>query len=218
MASKKKQDSSPSLLTVEDNESLFGDFFVSAKSEEELNIMEDSFFKPNVTKVDMFNQFEYEDVTYKPALQSILDCDYKYVQNMPLELQKKYSSLILMRFLTSPTDRNMSEVDKRYRLIDINDRVNVDLFNLGTEHVALQHMLLCSSVLETKSNKFHSLVKSFKSDTHKLIKSYYPHLTKLELDIVIRELDTESLTEFLKSKGCQDVDIKKHISSWKKTS
>lgn len=222
---KKKEQHELSVLTVEDNQDLFGDFFVNEKAKEVEYKLEELNETSTATKIDMFNSFEHKGIQYSSASDAVLSGDYNYLTNMPNELAKKYSAIPLMKLLSNPnpapyrqrfSSNKLSEEEKRYRLIDINEWVNVDMFMIGSEHYELQHKLLCVGVMFNKSNNEHYFLKEFKTGIHKLIKSIYNHLNKIELDIIISEMDQNSFSDFLYEHGFQDKEVKKHISTWKK--
>ena len=165
--------------------------------------------KSKIEKIDK------QKLDLSKTLYAIDTKDKFYYDRLSEDEKKKYTALILMRFMSSAPDQgNLHE----YHLNAINDIVNQDFWSLS-KHPELLHKLLC--MCGTGQKLYHQWIKSpaqkAQSNAVKnFFKRIYPELNNLETEILIKNYSEEDFETILKEYGVQDKELKELCKKYKK--
>ncbi len=195
MARKAKQE-----VRVRQNEALFDD----------LNFYEDDLpiDKPK-PKLDMF----------KDILPAINRGDYHYYGNLTDEEKKLYQPYVIQRWLG-----NCPQNAQNY-VLNVNEFVNCEFWDLSKDHTELQHMLMCvasklSNNLAARPGTRHKWLafadgKRVASKVNKFLLERFPQLRDNELEIWKQNTSVEEFDEFLRYEGIQDKEHKELMKAYK---
>lgn len=156
--------------------------------------------------------------TYKLDLASVLQAidrrDLSFYSGLSDEEKKAYAPLVLMRYMSSLTDQNRNSP---YAILATNDLVNIGFWNLS-KHPELQHMLLCLAGLGGKQYRPWLPIKRSRK-TNKIDSWLFermPNLNEDELLIFKSNFGIKEWTDFVKSTGASDAEVKELVDAWKK--
>lgn len=156
---------------------------------------------------------------YKLNLAEVLSAidqrKYNFYVNLPDDIKKEYSPLILMRFMS--TAQNYGNYHEGM-VLKINEVVNADFWVLAKDHVELLHylMCICSDGKVLKHKWIPNTKKTSKQDWTDIIKIKYPAINAVELEILAKNMSVDEYETLACAVGLTDVEIKKHVTSFKK--
>jgi hypothetical protein len=156
---------------------------------------------------------------YKLSLTDVLNAidkrDLDFYSRLTVEEQKSYTPLVLMRYMSSLTDQHPHTA---YAVMATNDITNIGFWTLS-KHPELQHKLLCLAGLGGKT--YRPWISATNKKSNKIqtwLQEQYPQLNSDEIEIIIKNHTQDSWSEFLKSSGISDAEVKDLIAAWKKQS
>jgi hypothetical protein len=133
--------------------------------------------------------------------------DRGFYDSLSDEERKKFSTYLMLKW--GPNVEGSPELQEWY-LRAQNERVNKNFFDIG-RHPKLQ-WLLCTTVSPGMGAKRHYWIKAPKGNGNqkafKFIESQYPHLSREEIDIMVKLNTTEQLKELAQNLGWDDKRIK----------
>lgn len=160
--------------------------------------------KEKTYKLDMF----------KTVLPAIDRRDKSFYAGLTDEERKGYSSLVLMRAMSSLPDQNPNAA---FEILMVNDIVNIGFWELS-KHPELQHQLMCCTGLGTK--QYHPWISAKgKSSTtpvvDALLMDLNPGMNSDELEIMRSQYDPKSIKILAQDAGKSDAEIKKIVDDAK---
>ena len=133
--------------------------------------------------------------------------DRAYYDNFTDDDRKKFSTYLMLKYGANVGGGKDMQA---YYLMATNERVNKNFFDIG-RHPKLQ-WLLCTTVSPGMGAKRHYWIKASKGNGNqkafKFIESQYPHLSREEIDIMVKLNTTEQLKELARNLGWDDKRIK----------
>jgi hypothetical protein len=138
----------------------------------------------------------------------------KYYSELSDDMKKKYTPLILMRFMSSATNQGgMHE----YHLSAVNDVVNQDFWLFSKHHTEFQHLLLSACGYGKK--QFHGwipMAKVKKMDKFReFVDQVHPGINDDEMKLFIMNHNVEDFEALVKSHGYQDDDVEQYVEQFK---
>jgi len=155
---------------------------------------------------------------YKLDISEVLSAldrrDLEFYNRLTDDEKKGYSTIVLMRFMSSLNSQNPNAA---YAVLAANDLVNIGFWNLS-KHPELQHKLLCLAGLGSKQYRPWLAAKNGKklSKIDQWLLTKFPELNQDEISILKTSYDTKSWASFVKGSGASDVEVKEMIDAWKK--
>jgi hypothetical protein len=135
--------------------------------------------------------------------------DRKFYDSLTDEERKKFSTYLMLKW--GANVEGSPELQEWY-IRAINDRVNINFFDLG-RHPKLQ-WLICTTVSPGLGSKRHYWLKTKKTGDRrkqKFIESQFPHLKRDEVELMA-ELNTfEQLQRMARELGWDDKKIKAEL-------
>lgn len=150
-------------------------------------------------KLDIFDELENADMK-----------NYQFYGNLEPELQKQFSPLVMMRWLSSVTD-NSPYVD--YMVVMTNEFVNVDFWSLQ-KHPELQWklMALCGTGRKLRHNWIPMVKKRKLSKLGEYFAEWFPSANDLEIELLIKRTSRDEFEQFVKDTGCSDDELRTAIT------
>lgn len=136
--------------------------------------------------------------------------DRNYMDDLDESEAKKFSPYILMRWGANVEgDPDLQE----WYLRSTNERVNINFFDIKSEHKKLQ-WLMCTTVSPNMGSVRHYWLSTKKEDrvstpTIKLLRRLYPNAKLDELELLAKINSLAEIKEYATLHGLDDRDIKK---------
>jgi hypothetical protein len=133
--------------------------------------------------------------------------DRNFYNSLDDDERKKFSTYLMLKW--GANVEGSPELQEWY-LRAQNERVNKNFFDIG-RHPKLQ-WLLCTTVSPNMGAKRHYWIKTPKatgnSKAFKFIESQYPHLSREEIEIMVKLNTTDQLKQLAQDLGWDDKRIK----------
>jgi hypothetical protein len=152
-------------------------------------------------KLDIFDEMAHADLRNKD-----------FYGNLDPELQKQFSPIVAMRWLSSVQD---SSAMKDWYIIMVNDVVNWHFWEIR-DHPELQWKLMAAAGCGQKQR--HAWIPMAKRKKIGKIAEYmlrwYPSYNDQELAIIMAGMDRDGFEQFVKSTGADDKELKELLKDY----
>ena len=151
---------------------------------------------------------------FKGLLPAIDKCDSNWLSKQSPEAQKEFAPVVVLRYASAVDDGPTS----LYTLIMVNERVNVDMFDLY-KHPDLVYRLMASCGVGKPLR--HQWIaghkrKSETSKSYELLEKHYPEANSRELDILMSKHTKASFSQFMDDCGIPVAEAKEILKDYVK--